>query len=91
MRSYLKAKDELPKDTLKVAAPISTRSDNAEASGGNEVSMMVVGVGSHLADAGKRLDFVHKETKRSKAMSEAMGARTLMELSGYRCGHQIGG
>tara|TARA_R110002124_G_scaffold264267_2_gene430844 strand:- start:276 stop:854 length:579 start_codon:yes stop_codon:yes gene_type:complete len=43
---------------------------------------MQVGVGTHLADAGDRMKFIMEETRRSKAMTQAMGAKTLMELSG---------
>lgn len=43
---------------------------------------MFVGCGTHLADAGDRLDFVVDETKRSKAMTEAVGAKTLMDITG---------
>ncbi len=82
MRGYLLAKDDLPDTTLKVGAPVSVRSDDDKASAGNQVTMMTVGVGTHLADAGERLRFVMAETQRSKAMTEAMGAKTLMELSG---------
>ncbi len=82
MRAYLESKGELPDITLKAGAPISVRNDNGEAAGGNQVSMMTVGLGTHIADAAKRLEFVAKETNRSKEMVEAVGARTLMELSG---------
>lgn len=82
MRGYLKAKDDLPDTTLKIGAPVSVRSDDDKDSAGNQVTMMQVGVGTHLADAGERLKFIMAETQRSKAMTQAMGAKTLMELSG---------
>lgn len=82
LRAYLKAKNDLPKKTLKIGAPVSVRSDSDKASAGNQVTMMTVSVGTHLASAAERLEFVMNETQRSKAMTEAIGARTLMELSG---------
>ena len=82
MRRYLESKKELPATTLKVGAPVSVRGDNSKAAGGNQVSMMQVGIGTHIADAGERLEFVYKETSRSKVMNEALGARTIMDISG---------
>ena len=82
MRAYLLSKGELPKRTLRAGAPISVRDDNGEAAGGNQVSMMTVGMGTHIANAGARLKYVADETGRSKQMNEALGARTLMDLSG---------
>ncbi len=82
LRAYLKAKGDLPAKTLKIGAPVSVRSDDAKSDAGNQVTMMTVGAGTHLATAAERLEFVMAETQRSKAMTEAVGARTLMELSG---------
>jgi len=82
MREYLKAKNDLPDKTMKIGAPVSVRSDDDKDSAGNQVTMMQVGVGTHLADAGERLKFIMAETRRSKAMTQALGAKTLMELSG---------
>jgi len=82
MRSYLMAKHDLPETTLKVGAPVSVRSDDEKSTAGNQVTMMQVGLGTHLETAAERLEFVMSETQRSKAMTEAMGARTLMEISG---------
>jgi len=82
LRAYLKSKNDLPEKTLKIGAPVSVRSDGEKSSAGNQVTMMNVAAGTHLATAAERLEFVMAETQRSKAMTEAMGARTLMEISG---------
>ncbi len=82
LRGYLKAKKDLPAKTLKIGAPVSVRSDDDKASAGNQVTMMMVGAGTHIDDSAERLEFVMGETRRSKAMTEALGAKTLMELSG---------
>ncbi len=81
MRYYLEDKDELPDISLKVGAPVSVRTEKEKHSAGNQVSMMTVGVGSHISDAGERLSYVAEETDRSKAMTQAIGARTLVDLS----------
>ncbi|MCP5129922.1 MAG: DUF1298 domain-containing protein [Pseudomonadales bacterium] len=82
MHKYLKAKKDLPEKTLKIGAPISVRDENDKDSAGNQVTMMIVGGGTHLDSAAQRLEFVMAETQRSKAMNEAIGAKTLMEISG---------
>ena len=82
LHKYLKAKKDLPEKTLKIGAPISVRDENDKDSAGNQVTMMIVGGGTHLDSAAERLEFVMAETQRSKAMTEAIGAKTLMEISG---------
>jgi diacylglycerol O-acyltransferase / wax synthase len=82
LHKYLKAKKDLPEKTLKIGAPISVRDEKDKDNAGNQVTMMIVGGGTHLDSAAERLEFVMAETQRSKAMNEAIGAKTLMEISG---------
>lgn len=82
LHKYLMAKGDLPNKTLKIGAPVSVRDSKDNDSAGNQVTMMTVGGGTHLDSAAKRLEFVMAETQRSKAMTEAIGAKTLMEISG---------
>lgn len=81
LREYMSGKSELPKDTLTAMAPISVRADGEKAALGNLVSAMVVGLGSQIADPLERLRFVHQEAVNSKAMTNAVGARTLTDYS----------
>ncbi len=81
LRGYLEAKGELPKDTLTAMAPISVRGEGEKAALGNLVSAMVVGLGTQIADPLERLRFVHAEAANSKAMTGAVGARTLTDYS----------
>lgn len=81
MRAYLEDKGELPEISLKVGAPVSVRTEEEKNAAGNQVSMMTVGVGSHIESSGERLNYVMDETARSKAMTQAIGARTLVDLS----------
>ncbi len=91
MRGYLKAKNDLPEKTLKIGAPVSVRSDDDKDSAGNQVTMMQVGVGTHLADAGERLKFIMAETKRSKAMTQAMGCQDADGIVGRDAGRFAAG
>ncbi|MEM6476538.1 MAG: wax ester/triacylglycerol synthase family O-acyltransferase [Pseudomonadota bacterium] len=81
LNKYLTAKDDLPKSTMTAMAPISVRSDGEKGDMGNQVSAMIAPLGSHLADPVERLEYVFSQTKNSKAMTNAIGARTMTEVS----------
>ncbi len=81
LNKYLTAKDDLPKGTMTAMAPISVRSDNEKSDMGNQVSAMIAPLGTHIADPAERLEYVFARTKNSKAMTNAMGARTMTEVS----------
>lgn len=81
LRRYLLDKGELPAETLTAMAPISVRAEGEKKALGNLVSAMVVGLGTHIADPLERLAFVHKQAVNSKAMTNAVGARTLTDYS----------
>jgi WS/DGAT/MGAT family acyltransferase len=81
LRTYLLDKGELPKETLTAMAPISVRQEGEKEALGNLVSAMVVGLGTQIADPLERLRFVHGEAVNSKAMTNAVGARTLADYS----------
>jgi diacylglycerol O-acyltransferase len=81
LRIYLKDKGELPKETLTAMAPISVRQEGEKAALGNLVSAMVVGLGTQIEDPLERLRFVHDDAANSKAMTNAVGAKTLADYS----------
>ena len=81
LHKYLVAKDDLPKGTMTAMAPISVRSNDEKSDMGNQVSAMIAPLGTHIEDAAERLDYVFKRTKNSKAMTNAIGARTMTEVS----------
>ncbi len=81
MRKYLLAKDDLPDQTLTAMAPISVRSDNEKGDMGNQVAAMVAQLGTHIDDPLERLEYVHSKTMNSKAMTDAIGARNMTEMS----------
>jgi WS/DGAT/MGAT family acyltransferase len=80
LRTYLGDKGDLPKETLTAMAPISVRGEGEKAALGNLVSAMVVGLGTQVEDPIERLRFVHDEAVNSKALTDAVGAKT---LAGY--------
>ena len=81
LNRYLTAKDDLPKKTLTAMAPISVRSKDEKGDMGNQVAAMVAPLGTHIADDVERLAYVHDRTVNSKAMTEAVGARNMTEMS----------
>jgi WS/DGAT/MGAT family acyltransferase len=81
MRKYLEAKGDLPDKTLTAMAPISVRGKDEKGDMGNQVAAMIAPLGTHIADPVDRLEYVFSQTTNSKAMSDAIGARNMTEMS----------
>lgn len=81
LRKYLQNKNELPADSLIAMAPVSVRKPGEKGAMGNEVSALSVQLGTHIADPLARLHFCHENAKNQKAMSNAVGARELADMS----------
>lgn len=81
MRAYLSEKNELPEASLSAMAPISVRTEKEKNTMGNQVSAMRVMLGTTIEDPMERLRYVHDEVQKSKAMTNAMGARQMTEMS----------
>lgn len=83
LRRYLDAKKELPKESMIAMAPVSVRGSEQGGSAGNQVSGMLVALGTHIADPLERLKVVHEAAMNSKAMTAAIGARTMTDYSQF--------
>jgi diacylglycerol O-acyltransferase / wax synthase len=81
LRDYLIGRKGLPAESMSAMAPISVRDDKEKSALGNLVSAMVVNLGTHIEDPTERLAYIHREAKNSKAMTNAVGARTLTDYS----------
>lgn len=81
LHKYLTAKDDLPKSTMTAMAPISVRAGDEKGDMGNQVSAMIAPLGTHIAEPAERLQYVYGRTSNSKAMTNAIGARTMTEVS----------
>lgn len=81
LNKYLTAKGDLPKSTMTAMAPISVRSSDEKNDMGNQVAAMITPLGTHIEDPAERLAFVFGRTSNSKAMTNAIGARTMTEVS----------
>jgi WS/DGAT/MGAT family acyltransferase len=81
LRRYLKDKNELPAQSLIAMAPVSVRKTAEKNAMGNEVSALSIPLGTHIADPLARLHFTHEAASNQKAMSNAVGARELADMS----------
>lgn len=81
LRKYLTAKQDLPEKTLTAMAPISVRAKGEKGDMGNQVAAMIAPLGTHIEDPVERLRYVHSQTVNSKAMTDALGARNMTEIS----------
>ncbi len=81
LRRYLAHHGELPDKTLTAMAPISVRGGDEKGDMGNQVAAMIAPLGTHIADPAARLAYVHSQTVNSKAMTDALGARNMTEMS----------
>jgi diacylglycerol O-acyltransferase / wax synthase len=83
LRHYLDAKLELPDRPLIAMAPISVRTGVGKGAMGNQVSAMMVALGTHIADPLERLASVHASSAESKTLSKAVGAKLLTDYSQF--------
>ena len=81
LRRYLQDKGELPSASLTAMCPISLRPPGETAAGGNQVGAMVVPLHTEVADPASRLAAVYASTTAAKELQNAVGARTLTDLS----------
>lgn len=90
LRRYLDHHNHLPKAPLSAFAPISVRTEDQAGTAGNQVSGMFVCLHSDVADPLLRLAKVRKTTRDSKELSEAIGARSLTDVTQFMPGALAG-
>ena len=90
LRRYLDSHGELPEESLVAMAPISVRSDDETGSAGNKISTMSVTLYSDEADPLERLRKMYAGTQKSKATAEAIGARTMTDITQFMPGALAG-
>lgn len=83
LRAYLEAKQELPGESMIAMAPISVRGKEGKGAMGNQVAAMTVALGTEIADPLERLKSVHEHASRSKAMTNAVGAKLMTDYSQF--------
>jgi diacylglycerol O-acyltransferase len=82
MRRYLKSKKELPGNSLMALAPVNTRQAAGERqTTGNAISFLTFPLASNIADPIARIAKVREATAQTKALSNAIGAHDLTDIS----------
>ena len=81
LRRWLLDHDALPEAPLVAAVPVSTRAEGHGGSLGNQVSVMVAELPTHLADAEERLVFMRESMLDAKRAFDAVPASLLQDLS----------
>lgn len=81
LREYLQSKNELPRESLVVMAPINTRTADEAGVAGNVLATMMVPVHTDIADPLARLRAVREATANAKATDRAIGARQMTDIS----------
>ena len=79
LRSYLKARGELPARSLVAQVPVSTHTDDTAV--GNAISSMTVSLSTEISDPADRIRTIYKVSQAAKQMAEAMTAHQIMGLT----------
>jgi WS/DGAT/MGAT family acyltransferase len=83
LRAYLSATHELPEASLIAMCPVSVRRADEKGTAGNQVSTMSVALRSDIADPLLRLQSVTEASRHSKKLTEAIGARSLTDMTQF--------
>ncbi len=81
LRRWLLDHDALPRTPLVAAVPVSVRTDDQRGSHGNQVSVMLAELPTHLVDPEERLRFMRSSMREAKQHFEAVPASLLQDLS----------
>jgi len=81
LRRWLLDHDALPATPLVAAVPVSTRTDDQSGDNGNQVSVMLAELPTHLGDAEERMQFMRESMADAKRAFDAVPASLLQDLS----------
>jgi len=81
LRAWLLDHDALPSVPLVAAVPVSIRTEDQRGEHGNQVSVMLAELPTHLADPEERMHFMRASMLEAKAHFEAVPASLLQDLS----------
>jgi WS/DGAT/MGAT family acyltransferase len=81
LRRWLLDHDALPQIPLVAAVPVSIRSDDQRGTNGNQVSVMMAELPTHIRDPEERLHFMRSSMLDAKRHFEAVPASLLQDLS----------
>lgn len=81
LRHFLNHVGELTHESLVTGAPINIRDEESQFASSNQISMMRITLGTHIADPIDRLIAVKSRSKKSKNFSRNVGLKTLTNLT----------
>ena len=76
LRTYMLELNALPEKPLIAMVPMSLRRDDSD--GGNQISMILANLGTHLADPKARLDIIHRSVQNAKDRFSRMSPSEIM-------------
>ncbi|MBL0229296.1 MAG: wax ester/triacylglycerol synthase family O-acyltransferase [Moraxellaceae bacterium] len=79
LRTYLVYLNALPCKPLIAMVPMSLRQDDSD--GGNQITMILANLGTHLADPMARLNIIHRSVKNAKDRFSRMSPSEIMAYS----------
>src|SRR3954454_11657152 len=81
LRRWLLDHDALPTTPLVAAVPVSIRAEDQSGSDGNQVSVMLAELPTHLSDPHERMEFMRGSMHEAKRGFDALPASLLQDLS----------
>ena len=82
LRRWLLDHDGLPEQPIVVAVPVSVRTDDSADEQGNQLSVLLAQMPTHLADPAERLAEVQRSMPAAKEQFEAVPATILQDVTG---------
>jgi WS/DGAT/MGAT family acyltransferase len=83
IREHLSAHGELPEEPLLSQIPVSVRTEEERGTFGNQVSIMIVPIPTHLADPAARIAFASEKLSVAKDRHKALPAKALRDVSTF--------
>jgi diacylglycerol O-acyltransferase len=81
LRTYLLSMDALPDTPLIAMVPVSLHAEDSHREGGNNIGVVMCNLGTHLADAGERLQTVNRSMTEGKESLKGMTQLQIVMMS----------
>ena len=81
IRKYLEEKEKLPVQPLVANVPISIRTKGDKQKMNNQISNMLVKIGTHIKNPIERLEYIQEQTNQGKSRHKAVGAKALSRMA----------
>ena len=81
IRKYLEEREKLPVQPLVANVPISIRVKGDKQKMNNQISNMLVKIGTHIKNPIERLEYIQEQTNQGKSRHKAVGAKALSKMA----------